>query len=171
LNPRSRGDGLTVRDPGGAEISRRLESWYAQQSETAPTRACRPRTNIATRLAADDPAKAEYHGDLSIGHNRIGIVLRSQGDAEGSLTELSAGLATSERLAALAVDDMTVQHNVAVPPDSGALPGEVAAVLGLGGLGYRLPRGSPRGSRIEVRTFVETDHPAPAALWRSRPDS
>jgi hypothetical protein len=69
---------------------------------------------IATRLAADDPAKAEYHGDLSIGHNRIGIVLLSQGDAEGSLTELSAGLATSERLAALAVDDMTVQHNVAV---------------------------------------------------------
>jgi hypothetical protein len=51
-----------------------------------------------------------------------------------------------EPAAVMAVDDMTVQHNVAVSHlqiHSGALPGEVAAVLGLGGLGYRLPRGSP----------------------------
>jgi hypothetical protein len=69
----------------------------------------------------------------------------------------------------LAVDDMTVQHNVAVSHlqiHSGALPGEVAAVLGLGGLGCHvvvreflsprareeqtLPDGEFRGQRAET---------------------
>ena len=55
---------------------------------------------VAERLAAADPSNAGWQRDLSVSHNKIGDVLRAQGDLAGALKAYRESLAVAERLAA-----------------------------------------------------------------------
>jgi len=55
---------------------------------------------IAEKLAAQDPAHADWRRVLSVSHDRIGDVLRAQGDLAGALASYQASLAIAEKLAA-----------------------------------------------------------------------
>ena len=54
---------------------------------------------IAERLAAADPGNAGWQRDLPVSHNKIGDVLRAQGDLTAALESCRASLAIRERLA------------------------------------------------------------------------
>jgi tetratricopeptide (TPR) repeat protein len=56
---------------------------------------------IAERLAALDPANAEWQRELSVSYNRVGGVLEAQGDLAGALGEFRTALEIAVRLAAL----------------------------------------------------------------------
>ena len=52
---------------------------------------------IAERLAAADPANAEWQRDLSVSWDRLGDVRVAQGDLGGALAAFEAGKAIRER--------------------------------------------------------------------------
>ncbi len=72
---------------------------------------------LARSLAAKDPANTEWQRDLSVSHNKIGDVLRSQGDGPGALEAYRAGLGIAQSLAAKDPAntqwqrDLSVSHN------------------------------------------------------------
>lgn len=55
---------------------------------------------IRERLAAADPGNAGWQRDLSVSHNKLGDVLRDQGDGAAALRSYRDALAIAERLAA-----------------------------------------------------------------------
>jgi hypothetical protein len=55
---------------------------------------------VAVRLAAADPSNAGWQRDLSVSQERIGNVLRAQGDLAGALRAYRESLAVRARLAA-----------------------------------------------------------------------
>ncbi len=55
--------------------------------------------SIAERLAKADPGNAGWQRDLSVSHDRIGDVLRAQGNLPAALDAFNASLAIAERLA------------------------------------------------------------------------
>ncbi|MDH5194375.1 MAG: hypothetical protein OEW32_11875, partial [Nitrospira sp.] len=54
---------------------------------------------IAETLAKRDPGNSEWQRDLSVSHNKIGDVLRAQGDLPAALTSYRASLGIAETLA------------------------------------------------------------------------
>src|SRR5512147_2918064 len=54
---------------------------------------------IFERLAGADPGNAGWQRDLSVSHNKIGDVLRAQGNLTAALESYQASLAIAERLA------------------------------------------------------------------------
>jgi hypothetical protein len=54
---------------------------------------------IAARLAQSDPANAGWRRDLSVSHNKIGDVLRDQGDLPAALVSFQSAMRIAERLA------------------------------------------------------------------------
>jgi hypothetical protein len=66
------------------------------------------------RLAAADPSNAGWQRDLSVSHERIGDVLRAQGDLGGALQAYRADLAVAERLAAADPSNAGWQRDVMV---------------------------------------------------------
>jgi tetratricopeptide (TPR) repeat protein len=61
--------------------------------------AYRASLGIAETLAKRDPGNSEWQRDLSVSHDRIGDVLRAQGDLPAALTAYRASLAIRETLA------------------------------------------------------------------------
>jgi len=62
--------------------------------------AYRASLEIRARLAAADPGNAGWQRDLSVSHNKLGDVLRAQGDLTAALAAYRASLEISARLAA-----------------------------------------------------------------------
>ena len=83
-------------------------------SVTAALQAFRASLAIFERLAADDPTHAGWQRDLSVSHNKIGDVLRDQGDLAGALQAYRARHAIAERLAADDPSHAGWQRDVAV---------------------------------------------------------
>jgi len=69
---------------------------------------------LLERRANDDPSDLARQRDLSVSHNKIGDVLREQGDLGGELDAYRAALTIRERLAAADPDNATLQRDLAV---------------------------------------------------------
>ena len=54
---------------------------------------------VQARLAIADPSNAGWQRDLSVSHNKIGDVLRAQGDLAGALKAYREDMAVAARLA------------------------------------------------------------------------
>ncbi len=54
---------------------------------------------IAQKLAASDPSKAEWQRDLSVSYNKIGDIQLAQGDLDGALKSFQASMAILQKLA------------------------------------------------------------------------
>jgi hypothetical protein len=70
--------------------------------------------DIRARLAAADTGNAQWQRDLSVSHNKIGDVLRAQGDLPRALESYDAGLEIDERLALHAPDNAQVQRDLVI---------------------------------------------------------
>ena len=72
---------------------------------------------IAERLAAADPANAQWQRDLSVSHTRLGDIDIAQGDLQAADASYRAALAIAERLAAVdpanaeGQRDLSISHN------------------------------------------------------------
>ena len=122
-------------------------------------RATTPSLAIAERLAKADPGNAGWQRDLSVSHDKIGDVLRAQGNLPGALESYRASLAISERLAKADPGNAGWQRDLSVSHEQdrrrAAGPGQPA-----GGAG-ELPRrarhrraagqGRPRQCRLAAR--------------------
>jgi tetratricopeptide (TPR) repeat protein len=69
------------------------------------------------RLAASDPSKTSWQRDLSVSENKVGDVLRAQGDLSGALRSYRAGLVIRERLAASDPSNASWQRDLSVSHD------------------------------------------------------
>jgi len=69
---------------------------------------------VLQRLAEQDPTNASWQRDLSVSHNKVGDVLRSQGDAAGALSAYRDSLAIAERLAEQDPTNASWQRDVSV---------------------------------------------------------
>jgi tetratricopeptide (TPR) repeat protein len=69
---------------------------------------------IRERLAAADPQNAGWQRDLSVSHNKIGDVLRAQGNLAQALDAFKASRAIAERLAAADPQNAEWQRDLAV---------------------------------------------------------
>jgi hypothetical protein len=67
-----------------------------------------------SRLAAADPGNMEWQRDLSVSQNKVGAVLRAQGNLPGALEAFRRSLAMAERLAAADPGNMEWQRDLAV---------------------------------------------------------
>jgi tetratricopeptide (TPR) repeat protein len=75
------------------------QAYMAQGDLGAARTAATQASNIAQKLAQQDPGNAEWQRDLFISHEGIGGILQAQGDLSGALRAYQAGLTIAERLA------------------------------------------------------------------------
>jgi hypothetical protein len=61
-----------------------------------------------------DPANTGWQRELSVSHDRIGVVVKAQGNWPGALAAYKAGLAIAESLAQRDPSNTTWQVNIAV---------------------------------------------------------
>jgi len=90
---------------------------------TGALEAYRASLAIAQRLAAQDPANADWQRNLSVSQDGVGNVLRDQGDLTGGLEAYRANLATRQRLAAQDPANAEWQRDLSISQDN------VASVL------------------------------------------
>ena len=69
-----------------------------------------PTRDAMQRLAASDPGNAGWQRDLSVSQEKVGDVLRAQGDLSGTLEAYDASLQIAERL-----DGANLGHGVVLP--------------------------------------------------------
>jgi tetratricopeptide (TPR) repeat protein len=100
---------------------------------------------IAERLAIADPANAEWQHGLSVIHNKIGEILRDQGDLTKALESIRAALAIRERLAKADPGNAEWQR------DLGLSYGRVATVLAHQGAHSEATLAFRQGGGIFVR--------------------
>jgi tetratricopeptide (TPR) repeat protein len=72
---------------------------------------------IAMRLTGAEPENTEWQRDLSVSHNKIGDVLRAQGDGPGALASYRKGLAIGETLAKRDSENTQWQRDLSVSHD------------------------------------------------------
>ncbi len=72
---------------------------------------------ISERFTQADPGNAGWQHDLSVSHNKIGDVLRAQGNLSDALTAYQASLAIRERLAQDDPGNAGWQHDLSVSHD------------------------------------------------------
>ena len=65
-------------------------------------------------LARADPGNSDWQRDLSVSHNKVGNVLRSQGNLPAALESYRASLAIADRLARVDPGNAVWQHDVSV---------------------------------------------------------
>jgi tetratricopeptide (TPR) repeat protein len=58
-----------------------------------------PHSTLPQHLAEKDPGNTQWQRDLSVSRNKVGDVLRDQGDLAGAFAEYRAALAIRQRLA------------------------------------------------------------------------
>ncbi len=73
--------------------------WYRKATARARSRPTAPASPSPKRSPSAIRANTEWQRDLSVSHDKIGDVLRSQGDGEGALKAYRTGLAIRETLA------------------------------------------------------------------------
>ena len=93
----------------------------------------RPRTRSESASPQPIPANTGWQSDLSVSHNRIGDVLRTQGNLAAALDSYKAAQAIRERLAATDPANAGWQSNLAVSDSTWAVcfraQGNLAAAL------------------------------------------
>jgi predicted negative regulator of RcsB-dependent stress response len=172
-------------DPEGRDVAaaqdRRGDVLVAQGEGAAALAAYRAGMAIRERLAAADPANAEWQRDLSISRNKIGDVLVAQGEGAAALAAYRAGMAIAERLAAADPANAEWQRDLSISRnkigDVLVAQGEGAAALAAYRAGMaireRLAAADPANAQWQRDLIVsgfrlaETDPPA-AVLHLSR---
>ena len=98
------------------DLNHSLAVTGTKETEVPRARLLRAAGETLERLAAADPSNARWKRDLSVSHDKIGDVLRAQGDLGGALQAYRASLAVREHLAAVdpanagAQRDLSVSH-------------------------------------------------------------
>jgi len=135
-----------------------------------------PTRDALQRLAAADPGNAAWQRDLAVSHNKVGDVLRAQGNLAGAL-EIGERLAAADPGNAGWQRDLAVSHNKVgdVLRAQGDLAGAVEAYEAALEIGERLAAADPGNagwqrdlwvSHWRIADMMErTGHPDEARQW------